>query len=72
MSLFIVKTPHGAVTSYRKVWETEMGRAVYAWRTDGGQPVHWPTRDEAWAWVASVWADDPKELPKAGWEVTEG
>lgn len=78
MSLYIVKTPSGPVTSYRTLHSQtrdpvpQVREAPTVWRTDEDRPVHWPTRDEAWLWVVKVWQSDPDALLKAGWEVTEG
>lgn len=51
-----VRTPNGAVTSYRVAWQHE-GRDVYTWRTDGDEPHDFGSIEAAEEFIAAVWHD---------------
>lgn len=53
---YVVRTPHGVITSFREAWRAWGDRPVYTWRTDRDQTPHdFGSYDAAWKFIVAIW-----------------
>jgi len=70
--VIVVNTGHGYVTSYREAWQSDDGRPVHTWRTDGTEPHDFGTVEQAQTWVDGVMhLLTQKERDAEGWKIEQ-